>query len=178
MGLKADTNSLVQRTRKKDIAGMRMLYECYAKEMLATSFRITNDLQGSEDILQDSFLDAFQKIDQLKDNSKYGSWLKRIVINKSLASIKRRVSYQELPLVVDLAEEEETGTSGYSISELQNAIQSLPDGCRQIFCLFLLDGYKHREIADSLNIKISTSKSQYRYALKLLREKLSQHYND
>lgn len=174
MGLKGDIESLVQRVKKKDITAMRRLYERYVKEMLATSYRITNDLQGSEDILQDSFLDAFQKIHQLKDGSKYGDWLKRIVVNKSLASIKSRRRYQELSLITAFIEEEEPISKEYSISELQNAIQELPDGCRQVFSLFLLDGYKHREIADLLNITISTSKSQYRYALKLLREKLSE----
>ena len=165
---------LVNRARRKDIGAMRTLYERYAKEMLATSYRITNDLQGSEDILQEAFLDAFEKIGQLKDGNRFAVWLKRIMINKSLASIKRRVYFEEVDSVMDLPEDEVVVPLGYSFADLQSMIQELPEGCRQVFSLYLLDDYKHKEIAELLDISVSTSKSQYRYAIKLLRDKLSQ----
>ncbi len=157
---------------------MRALYERYSKEMLATSYRITNDLQGSEDILQEAFLDAFQKIDQLKDDCKYGDWLKRIVINKSLSSIKRRMHFKEVELAIDVPQEDEILPLACSFADLQKVIQELPEGCRQVFSLYLLDEYRHKEIAELLNISVSTSKSQYRYALKLLRDKLTRECND
>ena len=57
--------------------------------------------------------------------------------------------------------------------KIKSAIERLPEGCRQIFTLYLMEGYKHQEIAEVLGISVSTSKSQYRYALQLLKEKLS-----
>jgi len=166
-------SSLVHRIKRKDMVAMRSIYERYSKEMIATSFRITNDLHDSEDILQEAFLDSFQKIGQLKDSSKYGGWLKTIVINKSLASIKKRIHFQDVELAIDIPDEDETLIKAYSFLQLQKAIQELPEGCRQVFSFYLLENYKHKEIAGLLDISVSTSKSQYRYAIKLLREKLS-----
>ena len=60
---------------------IRSLYELFSREMLGASLRITNNKTDSEDILQESFLTSFQKISQLKEDKKYGGWLKQIVIN-------------------------------------------------------------------------------------------------
>jgi len=165
--------SLVHQVKKNDVVAMRTLYDKYSKEMLATSYRITNNLQDSEDILQDAFLVSFQKIHQLKEGGKYVGWLNQIVVNKSLAQIKKRVHFKELNIVEDQAEEnEENWFEGISFEKIKEAIQELPEGCRQIFSLYLLENYKHKEIAELLGISVSTSKSQYRYALKLLKDKL------
>lgn len=166
--------SLVKQVKRNDVVAMRTLYENYAKEMLAVSFRITNNLQDAEDIIQDAFLKSFQKIEQLKEESKYGGWLKQIVVNKSLAALKKRINFTNIEIVEEWATEENDNDwyKGISFQKIKDAIQTLPDGSRQVFSLFLLENYKHKEIAEMLNISISTSKSQYRYALKLLKEKL------
>ena len=164
----------MHQVKKNDVVAMRTLYEKYSKEMLATSFRITNNLQDSEDILQDSFLASFQKINQLKEGGKYVGWLKQIVVNNSLAHIKKKVNFKNLTTVEDRAEEEEENWfEGISFEKIREAIQELPEGSRQVFSLYLLENHKHREIAEMLGISISTSKSQYRYALKILKDKLN-----
>lgn len=167
-------SSLVQKAKKQDILAMRTLYEAFAKEMMATSQRITNHKADAEDILQEAFVISFQKLDQLKDGAKYGGWLKQIVINQSLNFVKRKRNYSSLDQVQEFAEakEEESPFQGIDFSKIKEAMHQLPDGCREIFSLHLLEGYKHREIAEVLKISNSTSKSQYRYAIKLLREKL------
>ena len=166
--------SLVKQVKRNDVVALRTLYDLFSKDMLAVSFRITNDWQDAEDIIQEGFLTSFQKITQLKDESRYAGWLKQIVVNKSLASLKKRVSFQNIS-EVEIGEEIDNDDNWYqeiSFEKITAAIQELPDGSRQIFSLFLLENYKHREIAEMLNISVSTSKSQYRYALKLLKEKL------
>ncbi len=168
-------SSLVKRAKKKDTLAMRALYDAHSKQMMATSLRITNSLSDSEDILQEAFIQSFQKLSQLKVDAQYGGWLKRIVVTKSLQWIKKRRHFETL---MDQNSEmvEEDNNDMYkkvSFEEIKKAILDLPAGCRVIFSLYLLEGYKHKEIADELDISISNSKSQYRYALKLLREKLS-----
>jgi len=163
---------LVRKVKMKDMLAMQTLYEKYAQDMLTTSFRITGDLQLSEDILQEAFLRSFQKINQLNVAAKYPSWLKRIIVNKSLSAIKNRIRFQEIRSEY-LEDEEEYGWyQKISFQNIQDAILELPDGCQQVFTLYLLEQYKHKEIAEMMKISESTSKSQYRYALKLLREKL------
>ena len=153
---------------------MRALYDAHSKQMMATSLRITNSLSDSEDILQEAFIQSFQKLSQLKVDAQYGGWLKRIVVTKSLQWIKKRRHFETL---MDQNSEmvEEDNNDMYkkvSFEEIKKAILDLPAGCRVIFSLYLLEGYKHKEIADELDISISNSKSQYRYALKLLTQKL------
>ncbi|MFK7770574.1 MAG: RNA polymerase sigma factor [Saprospiraceae bacterium] len=167
--------SLVKQVKRNDVVAMQTLYELFNKDMLAVSFRITNDWQESEDVIQEGFLLSFQKIAQLKDGAKYGGWLKQIIVNKSLASLKKRVSFQNLADVEiwDSNDGDDNWYQEISFAKITVAIQELPNGSRQVFSLFLLENYKHQEIAEMLNISISTSKSQYRYALKLLKEKLN-----
>jgi len=166
--------SLVQQLRQKEVLALQGLYKIYAKEMMSSSLRITNSIKDSEDILQDSFVDSFNKIKQLKENKSYGAWLKRIVINASLKWVKQKRSFENLN-TMEIVESSEDDCSYQDVpfETIQKAIQNLPDGCREIFTLYLLEGYKHKEIADELGISTSTSKSQYRYALKLLKEKLA-----
>ncbi len=154
---------------------MQTIYEMFSKEMMATSQRITNHRSDSEDILQEAFLTSFQKISLLKEDQKYGSWLKRIVINSSLKLIKSRKNFNSLNEVEHLESEviDQKWYEEISFEVIQEAIHQLPDGARAVFSLYLLEGYKHKEIAEVLDISVSTSKSQYRYAIKLLREKLS-----
>lgn len=172
--------SLVQNIKKHDMVSMRTIYEMYAKQMLASSFRITNSLPDSEDIIQESFLCAFQKIEQLKDEGKFSSWLKQIVINNSIKFIKNKTSFEPLDEINEREVKEDNSNWYMSIpfNQIRESIMSLPDGCREIFSLYLLEGYKHKEIASALGISISNSKSQYRYALKLLKNILMKYHHE
>lgn len=172
----AKTNHItqaVERVRKHDRLAMKLLYDTYAKEMLSIAYRITNNLADAEDILQESFLASFNKIHQLKESQNYRYWLKRMVVNNSIKQTRGRVFFKEVEedlLMVDY--EEKNWYAGVGFDKINKAIQTLPNGCREVVCLYLLDGYKHREIAELYQVSVSTSKSQYRYGLKLLKEKL------
>lgn len=164
---------LVQRVRQDDLLAMKVLYKEFAREMLSASQRITKNLSDAEDIIQESFMTSFDKIHKLQEPKNYGGWLKRIVINNSLSLIKKQVRFEEVETISDLPEiAEENWYENIPFDKIKNAINDLPDGCRNIFSLYLLENYKHREIANLLNISVSTSKSQYRYALKLMKAAL------
>ena len=163
----------VRKVKSKDRLAMNLLYARYVKEMLTLSYRMVNSLEEAEDIIQESFLTSFQKIDQLQDPINYSFWLKRIVVNNSIKASKSKIYFK--PIEDDNYEDEQEEERWYEhlkFETINTSIQNLPNGCRDILTLYLLDGFKHREIADLYDISISTSKSQYRYALKLLKEQL------
>lgn len=162
----------VSKVKKNDQSAMHLLYTNFAKSMLNLSYRITNDLAKSEDIIQECFLKSFQEIENLKEPSKYGFWLKRIVANQSISSIKKTIKFESLDAFEAAEEEEEDWYKNISFAIINSAIQKLPNGCKEVFCLYLLDGFKHKEIAKMLSTSESNAKSQYRYALKLLRVEL------
>ena len=169
----------VKRIHRRDPLAMKLVYNAFAKEMLSLAKRITQNLNDAEDVIQESFLSSFQKIEQLKDPYRYKFWLKRIVANNSIKLIKNRVHFKP---VEDNFLSRDTDESPWYLQikfeVIQKEISALPDGCQQIFTLYLLDGFKHREIAELFNISESTSKSQYRYALKILRERLKANCHD
>jgi len=161
--------------KMKKRKGYKCLHDHYAKAMFTVSYRITNDSEMSKDVLQESFIKAFSQLDQLQNEASFGSWLKRIVINQSLQIIKKEMVFSELNDRMIIDDIEEDWFTRNSILDIRNKIQELPAGCRTIFSLYVIEGMKHREIAEKLSIHISTSKSQYVYACKLLRMKLTNH---
>lgn len=175
MQLNYNTEDLVLRAKQKDQLAMKLLYEKAAKSMFNLSYRITNSVEDSKDVVQEAFITSFNQIQKLSEPKKYFGWLKRIVINGSIKVAKSRVYYQELDDLPIIDVIPESPYHNFPVEILKKAIQSLPNGCREILTLFLLEEYKHREIAELLEIKVSTSKSQYRYALKLLRSNLEKY---
>ncbi len=165
----------VSRVRKNDQMAMRFLYTSFAKSMLNLSFRITNDLTLSEDIIQEAFLKSFKEIGHLKDPSKYGTWLKRIVANQSISYVRKTMKFEVIDEELVVKIEDVHWYKKLDFAQIEEAILSLPNGCRQVLTLYLLDGFKHKEIASMLNTSESNAKSQYSYAKKLLRTKLKSH---
>ena len=176
MQLTYNTEDLVIRAKQKDQLAFKLLYEKSINGMFGVSYRITNNIEDSKDVIQEAYITSFNNLHKLSENRKYFGWLRSIVINRSIEIVKSRVHYQNLDTIdLKVIEIDNTCYDEIPSEVLKNSIQELPDGCREIFTLYLLENYKHREISKLLNIKLSTSKSQYQYALKLLREKLKKH---
>lgn len=137
-------------------------------------FRMIGNQPDAEDVLQDAFIQAYQNLGQLKSLDSFGAWLKRIVINRCIRFIKTRVhfSVHELENYNEIDEVGDDWGAELTMNEINSEIQKLPDGCRIIFNLFLLENYSHKQIADVLSISESTSKSQYHRAKQLLRIQL------
>lgn len=142
------------------------IYKLYYKAMYNTSLRIINDSMEAEDVMQESFLSAFEKIDTYSGTVSFGAWLKKIVVNRSLDALSRRKAiFEDIEFHVgirdesndDMVQKEEVDVR---VEEVKEAINRLPDGYRIILSLYLLEGYDHDEIAEILSISSSTSRSQ------------------
>lgn len=161
--------SPVSLCKKGDTKAYKVLYDLYAKAMLNISARIVGNLAGAEDVLQESFLKAFQNIQKFENEAAFGSWLKRVVINSSIDVIRKRkesfISLDKIDLVENEAEEEEMA---YDIATVKDCMLQLPDGYRVVLTLYLFENYSHKDIAVALKISEGTSKSQYNRAKKKL----------
>jgi RNA polymerase sigma-70 factor (ECF subfamily) len=145
--------------------------------MYNVGFRFLGNKEDAEDIVQDSFIDAFKQLHSFKYQSSFGAWLKRIVINKSINHLKAK----KVDLVpMEESEYQMTQTTETvipdvkDISKIKRGIALLPDGYKQIINLYLVEGYDHVEIATILEITVSTSKSQYHRAKKKLMQIVSE----
>ena len=170
---------LVDECRQGSRKAQYALYKLYAKAMFGVAMRILNNEAEAEDVLQESFLDAFQKIDSFKGEATFGSWLKRIVINKALNMLKkRRLEFKDIEAYDfkddSYTHQEQAETEAEKIAKIHRAIQSLPDGFRTVLTLYLIEEYSHKQIAEVLGITESTSKSQLNRAKAKLRELLEE----
>ena len=129
----------------------------------------------AEDVLQETFVQAFRKMDQLGSSMALSSWLRRIALNKSLEQLRaKKVQFTELEEIPEM--DEDIIYDDISMETIQREIKALPEGSRIVFSLYLLEDYSHSEIAKELGISESTSKSQYRRAKQILKSKLMMHY--
>lgn len=135
-------------------------------------YRITNDRDEAEDVLQEAFLSAFKNLNSFKGQSSFGAWLKRIVVNAAINNIrKNRLIFTQLENhEVEQPLEMNDNEIILEIDRIKEALQQLPDGFRTVLSLYLFEGYDHREIATILGVSESTSKSQYNRAKKRLKE--------
>ncbi len=157
---------LIDNCRKGDRKAQFQIYKLYYRNMYNISLRIVNDTQEAEDLMQESFLSAFENIDTYGGKVSFGAWLKRIVINRSLDALKKRKidllsidDAEGLPAGAD--EDTDQESLNLQVEEIHRCIRLLPDGYRIILGLYLLDGYDHEEIGEILGISASTSRSQY-----------------
>lgn len=129
--------------------------------MYNTSLRIINDSMEAEDVMQEAFLSAFEKIENYKGEVSFGAWLKRIVINRSLDHLKKRkIQFEEINEKTAQISDNNFETKEIDIQKIKNAIQNLPDRYRVVLSLFLIEGYDHEEISSILDISNSSSRTQ------------------
>jgi RNA polymerase sigma-70 factor (ECF subfamily) len=177
--LESATVSLHQDLIDRCVGGDReahyQLYKLYSKAMYNTACRITNDPDDAEDVLQEAFISAFRNLKHFRQDATFGSWLKKIVINKAINFLKKKRT-ELLPGgedwdVAEVVEEEYA--EPLTLERVKRAIGQLPDGYRSVLSLYLLEGYDHQEIGQILGITESTSKSQFNRSKKKLRELLN-----
>lgn len=157
---------LVERCKQGDTACFKKLYDLYSKAMFNTSYRILNDYTEAEDVLQESFIDAYRHLDSFGSRSSFGSWLKQIVVNKSINVLrKRKLDTVDIDFTMAAEVADENGIDEkeiqYKVEEVKKAIQQLPDGYRTVLSLYLLEGYDHEEISQILHLAESTVRTQY-----------------
>lgn len=152
------------------------LYRLYSRAMYNICYRMMNNQAEAEDLLQDSFAEAFLKLNSFRFESTFGAWLKRIVVNKCINHLKKRrakLEYRDDLPDTGNDEEPEVGDEQMKVKMIRDAMSNLPDGYRVIFSLYLIEGYDHSEIAQILGITESTSKSQFLRAKKRIKEILN-----
>jgi RNA polymerase sigma factor (sigma-70 family) len=166
---------LIERCKAGDQDAHFRLYKLYSKAMYNVGFRITGNEADAEDVLQEAFVNAFKNLGYYRGDATFGSWLKRIVVNKAINVIKKRkleVIAQEDDLDVAIEDAEADYMPELNVEQVRKCIELLPDGYRSVLSLYLLEGYDHEEIAGIMGITESTSKSQLNRAKGKLKELL------
>jgi len=167
-----EEKELVARSIRGDSRAQVRLYKKYVKAMYNIVIRMIPEQMDAEDVVQESFVKVFKNLKSFKGDSTLGAWIKRITINTALNFIRKNKKMRFVAIENEDKLTEETAndnTPRVDMKTIHNAIKKLPQGCRVILSLYLLEGYQHKEIAVALDISESTSKTQFQRAKRLLR---------
>ena len=169
MFLHSSDKRLVKRCLQNDRIAQKELFDKYYKAMFSTALRIVGDRETTYDAVQETFIHAFNNLQQFQFRSTFGAWIKKILIHEALRKKKginpgsgQNEAFNEPVIWPD----------DLSGDYLQKAIMELPDGFRMVFTLVEVEGYSHKEVAQIMHISEGTSKSQLYHAKKSLQKKL------
>jgi RNA polymerase sigma-70 factor (ECF subfamily) len=153
----------------------KRLYNSFAPQMLGVCYRYAQSKEEAEDFLQEAFMVIFRKLEQYRGDGSLAGWIRRTVVNTSLNALKAKHRLTEKINIIPIEQAPDYGVAQTidSGNELIELVRQLPMGYRTVFNLYAIEGYSHEEIATMLDIKASTSRSQYTRAREILMKKLS-----
>ncbi|MDC6384502.1 sigma-70 family RNA polymerase sigma factor [Flagellimonas taeanensis] len=166
---------LVEKCKANDRQAQLKLYRQYCDGMFGVAMRFLKNPDDAEDVLQESFIKAFQRIHQFKGEVTFGAWLKRIVVNGSIDFLKsKHQRTEELDEnYLHVAEEDDWSVEeSISLEQVKAAIEELPGKYRYVVQLFLVEGYDHSEISQILGISDTASRTRLLRGKAQLKEKL------
>ena len=167
-----DLEELIHKCKKGKRLAQAELYRRYSDVLFGMCLKYSRNRAEAEDNLHDSFLIIFDKIDQYGFQGSFEGWMKRITVNTVLQKYRKE---QYLNVISENIEEEievDTEQTDISLPTLLGYIQELPNKYRLTFCLYVLDGYNHKEISEMLGTSTGTSKSNLARAKSILRDKI------
>jgi RNA polymerase sigma-70 factor, ECF subfamily len=184
--------ALVEKVRGGDVSAYDALVRKYERQVFRIAQHITQNREDAEDVMQDAFLKAYQKIDQFQGNSRFSTWLVRIAVNESLMRLRKRRTGKMVSIDEDIATEEgsvprdladwaRNPEQNYNQAELaeilRKTIQGLPEGFRIVFVLRDVEGLSTEETAETLGLSVPAVKSRLLRGRLQLRERLSRYFH-
>jgi RNA polymerase sigma-70 factor (ECF subfamily) len=172
----ADQRALIERARRGDASAHRALYDSHVERVYRLTYRLTGVEHLARELTQDTFVRAFARIEEFREESAFGTWLHTIAVSVSLNELRRRKREwaRNAPLEDATAVAESAPSSDPLLREkVMKAVNDLPEGCRAVFIMHDAEGYTHQEIAAALGINVGTSKAQLSRARGKLRVALA-----
>ena len=163
---------LISKAITNDREAQRIIYEKYSSKMLGVCRQYIRDVHFAEDVMVNSFIKVFKHLESFRHQGSFEGWIRRIMIRESISFLRKKQF-----VVFDDEKFENTSASvemstSLDVAHVQDLIDALPQGYKMVFVMYAIEGYKHKEIAEILDITESTSKSQLFKARKLLQEQL------
>ncbi|WP_412983854.1 RNA polymerase sigma factor [Pontimicrobium sp. IMCC45349] len=164
---------LIKKAAQNNRDAQRILYDMHAPKMLSVCRYYISDVQHAEEVMLNGFFKVFTNIKSFKNEGSFEGWIRRIMIREAISFLRQK---KQMEFVTDEIEIHDKQTNNINteinVAEIQQLIDNLPEGYRVVFVMYAIEGYKHNEIANLLNITEGTSKSQLFKARKLLQQQV------
>lgn len=171
---------LVDSCIKGDREAQRVLYDRLASRMFPVCIRYIGDRTQAEDVLQEGFITLFTKLKDYKGEGSFEGWARRIFVTTALMSLRKKDALkmsEELDTVRGMKAETTSQIQNIGYKELMDLVMSLPPGFRTVFNMYAIEGYSHKEIAETLGITETTSRTQFSRARVWLQNKIQEREN-
>ncbi len=167
---------LIEKCRQHDRLAQKKLYEKHAAKMFGVCKRYVKTVENAEEVLMEGFCKVFQKIHMYSGLGSFEGWIRRVITNEALMFLRKDYKFSDHIDIQDLQVEDVAVAADELLAakDILKLLDQLPTGYRTVFNLYVMEGYKHREIAELLGISINTSKSQLILAKKRLKDLIEQ----
>lgn len=171
-----EPGELVRRAREGDARAFEALYRENLGRVFALCLRMVRDRTRAEELTQEAFVRAWEKLNTFRGDAAFSTWLHRLTVNLVLTDQRSRARRNDRVTLADdsgLPDTPGRNEAPGARVDLEQAIAALPEGARHVFVLYEIEGYRHEEIAEMMGIASGTTKAQLHRARRLLREALS-----
>lgn len=171
--LHKNETQLIKKAAQNNREAQHVLYELHAPKMLSVCRYYIKDVQHAEEAMLNGFFKVFTKLKDYKFQGSFEGWIRRIMVREAISFLRQK-KHIEFPedTVEQYNQETNNIKTKMDVADLQQLIDGLPEGYRMVFVMYAIEGYKHAEIAELLQISEGTSKSQLFKARKLLQDQL------
>ncbi|MGS2727661.1 RNA polymerase sigma factor [Psychroserpens sp. BH13MA-6] len=168
-----NNTTLLKKAAKGKRNAQQTLFEIHAPKMLSVCRYYVKDMQHAESVMLNAFYKAFVNLKNFKHEGSFEGWLRRIMVRESIFFLRQQ-KQMEFSVEEDQLQQEPYNNveSQIEVAQIQQLIDELPEGYKVVFVMYAIEGYKHQEIAEILNISLGTSKSQLFKARQMLQKKI------
>jgi RNA polymerase sigma-70 factor (ECF subfamily) len=171
--LHTEEKELIEQAVESNRHAQHQIYSKFSPKMLGVCRQYIKDLHLAEDVMITAFMKVFTSLKNFKHEGSFEGWIRRIMVNECISFLRVQKKVKFLEDENFQGESSNNIESQFSVDDIQFLIDSLPDGYKMVFNLYAIEGYKHQEIAEILQIKEGTSKSQLSHARKILQNNIS-----
>jgi len=166
---------LIARASKNNREAQHIIYELHAPKMLSVCRYYIKDVQQAEEVLLNGFFKVFKNLKSYRNEGSFEGWIRRIMVREAISYLRSKKQFEFSMEDIEVKDSySDSINSAIAVNEIQQLIDELPEGYRVVFIMYAIEGYKHHEIADLLNISEGTSKSQLFKSRKLLQQKIKE----
>jgi RNA polymerase sigma-70 factor (ECF subfamily) len=170
----SNDTQLIKQSLQNNRQAQKLLYEKFSPKMLSLCAYYIKDLQQSEEVMLNGFLKVFTKLKQYSNKGSFEGWIRKIMVFECISYLRKKnqlVFTDNIEIFETIIENEVE--LAIAVEDLNNYIDELPESCKVVFNMYVIEGYKHAEIAEILNVSIGTTKTQLYRARKALQEMIS-----